>query len=61
MSENKFVARPQYSKDEYFKAKGTKHQSEYRANVLKIDYNIYMNRLTEKNLREGKNHSIPIV
>ena len=38
---------PQYEPDDYFKAAARLHQSAYRANVLKVDFDKYGNRLTE--------------
>lgn len=38
----------QYFMDDDFKAKARKHQSKYRAEVLKVDFDEYGNRLTEK-------------
>ena len=38
---------PQYKQDNPFKAAARLHQSKYRANVLKVDYLDYGNRLTE--------------
>ena len=38
---------PQYEPDYHFKAAARLHQSAYRANVLKVDFDKYGNRLTE--------------
>jgi hypothetical protein len=38
---------PQYKPDDSFKAAARLHQSQYRANVLNVDYLDYGNRLTE--------------
>ena len=38
---------PQYERDYHFKAAARLHQSAYRANVLKVDFDKYCNRLTE--------------
>lgn len=36
-----------YNQDDEFKAAARLHQSRYRANILKVDYSVYGNRLTE--------------
>lgn len=38
----------QYEKDDVFKAQARLHQSRYRANELKVDFNEYGNRLNQK-------------
>ena len=38
---------PQYSPDDAFKARARLHQSKYRAEVLRVDYNKYGNRLDD--------------
>ena len=38
---------PQYEPDDQFKAAARLHQSAYRANVLKVGFDQYGNRLTE--------------
>ena len=38
----------QYSRDDEFKKRARTHQSEYRANILKVDYENYGNRLKDE-------------
>lgn len=53
---NKIKIGPQYSKDREFKKKARYHQSDFRANTLKLkDYSEYGNRLSEKDAKNGFN------
>ena len=42
---------PQYKHDDKFKAAARLHQSEFRANVLKVDYNEYGNRINDEDAK----------
>ncbi|RPI02557.1 MAG: hypothetical protein EHM72_03920, partial [Calditrichaeota bacterium] len=46
---------PQYEEDDNFKKLARRHQSEFRANILKAGYHEYGNRLDEIAAREGLN------
>ncbi|MBD3309521.1 hypothetical protein GF348_24290 [candidate division KSB3 bacterium] len=46
---------PQYSEDDNFKQLARRHQSEFRANVLKAGYKGYGNRLDEVSAKTGLN------
>ena len=47
---------PQYDKDNPFKAAARLHQSRYRAQVLRVNYDVYGNRLTETDARSLLNY-----
>ena len=47
---------PQYSKDDCFKRLARLHQSNYRAEVLRVDYDRYGSRLTYEDARQGLNY-----
>lgn len=46
----------QYTKDDVFKTKARLHQSEYRVNVLDVDYDEYGNRLMDESGKTSFNY-----
>jgi hypothetical protein len=47
---------PQYNKDDNFRKKVRLYQSTYRANILKVPFKDYGNRLTDEDAKEGLNY-----
>lgn len=56
MNEMNFEIGKQYFMDDAFKAKARVHQSNYRASVLKVDFNEYGNRLTDEDAKLSLNY-----
>src|SRR5665811_1055323 len=55
-SDKMYEIGPQYDKDNPFKAAARLHQSRYRAQVLRVNYDVYGNRLTETDARSLLNY-----
>lgn len=54
--QNKHEIGRQYPPDDTFKEAARLHQSKYRANILKVDYDEYGNRLSNKDSRQLLNY-----
>lgn len=52
----KYQIGPQYNLDDKFKASARAHQSRYRAEVLKVDFDEYGNRLIESDAKKRLNY-----